>query len=217
MANGRKLTSQAPSTRAANPLHAPPTPTTTAASVRPAGERDRHESAHEAEAAQAASAAQPTRQRQSPQSFSSRANTQKTAMHKAEALQTSLAKEMVGGTEPGQRGASALRQGLASTTPATSTAYPAPLTASAPGKHPAGKVTRATQQVAEREQVAAGGISRLVKGRREERREQRAASAAARPARLAASVGWAAGVDGSAPPPRSVFKRGDTVETIVAL
>ena len=132
---------------------------------------------------------------------------QKTAMHKAEqASQTSLAKEIVGGTEPGQRGASALRQGLACTTPATSTAYPAPPTASAPGKHP-GKVTSATQQVA-------GG---LVKGRREERREQRAASAAARPARLAAAVGGAAGGDGSAPLPRSAFKRGETVETIVAL
>ena len=203
MANGRKLASQAPSTRAANPLHAlcMPTPTTTAASVRPTGERDRHQIGEEA---QAASAAHPTQQRKRPQSLSSRANAQ--AMHKAEQASTSLAKEIVGGTEPGQRGASALRQGLACTTPATSTAYPAPPTASAPGKHP-GKVTSATQQVA-------GG---LVKGRREERREQRAASAAARPARIAAAVGGTAGGDGSAPLPRSAFKRGDTVETIVAL
>jgi hypothetical protein len=206
MANGRKLASHAPSTRAANPLHAicMPTPTTTAASVRPTGERDRHQIGEEAQAAQAASAAHPTQQRKSPQSLSSRANAQ--AMHKAEQASTSLAKEIVGGTEPGQRGASALRQGLACTTPATSTAYPAPPTASAPGKHP-GKVTSATQQVA-------GG---LVKGRREERREQRAASAAARPARIAAAVGGTAGGDGSAPLPRSAFKRGDTVETIVAL
>jgi hypothetical protein len=205
MANGRKLASHAPSTRAANPLHAicMPTPTTTAASVRPTGERDRHQIG-EAQAAQAASAAHPTQQRKSPQSLSSRANAQ--AMHKAEQASTSLAKEIVGGTEPGQRGASALRQGLACTTPATSTADPAPPTASAPGKHP-GKVTSATQQVA-------GG---LVKGRREERREQRAASAAARPARIAAAVGGTAGGDGSAPLPRSAFKRGDTVETIVAL
>jgi hypothetical protein len=213
MANGRKLASQAPSTRAANPLHAlcMPTPTTTAASVRPAGERDRHQIGEEAQATQAASAAHPTQQRKSPQSFSSRANAQKTAMHKSEqASQTSLAKQIVGGTMPGQRGASALRQGLASTTPATSTAYPAPPTASAPGKHP-GMVTSATQQ------VAGKGISRLVKGRREERRKQRAASAAARPARLAAAVGGAAGGDGSAPLPRSAFKRGETVETIVAL